>query len=62
MNNNDNFELVLESAEWTENKIKKMLKKYKGYKTASARKKLAPKLNALKNKLAFEKRIIDSVL
>lgn len=63
---NDNVEagaqLQLETSEWIRNEADKLLKQYKACKTAHARNRLRPKLEYMRNRLAFESRALSKLI
>ena len=63
---NDNVELAaqiqLETSEWVKNEADKLIKQYNECKTAHAKNRLRPKLEYMRNRLAFEARALGKLV
>lgn len=57
----EQIETQLQSASWLTGEADKLIKQWKACKTAYARKKLIPKMQYMKSRLAFEGRAIDQL-
>ena len=63
---NDNVEsaalIQLETSEWVRNEADKLITQYKKCKTAHAKNRLRPKLEYMRNRLAFESRALGKLI